>query len=248
MRSDGGERRARCCDASRRSWQSRRWPCIVPAVLAATPAHVLPTQRIDVKVLLVSADGTEPGFGAWKAELDARGRSLRHLRRLQRPEPGRDADRRRPRRLRRQPRLLRRGHPRHRRPRPQRGQRQRHHELPLRAQRRRVGEPRQVRADVRDPPAQRLHRALSRARAQRRRRRDPGRQRRRPDAAGQGGVPLPQGTRADRQRRPDGAPRRSATPRRRSTRRTGRPSSPAPTAPPTSGSTRIPTTGARRWS
>ena len=46
---------------------------IVPAVLAATPAHVLPTQRIDIKVLLVSADGTEPGFGAWKAELQREG-------------------------------------------------------------------------------------------------------------------------------------------------------------------------------
>ena len=43
------------------------------------------------------------------------------------------------------------------------------------------------------------------------------------------------------------SPRRSATPRRRSTGRTGRPSSPGPAAPPTSGSTPIPTTGARRW-
>jgi len=46
---------------------------IVPVVLAATPARVLPTQRIDIKVLLVSADGTEPGFGAWKAELQREG-------------------------------------------------------------------------------------------------------------------------------------------------------------------------------
>src|SRR6185312_16399063 len=46
---------------------------IVPVVLAATPARVLPTQRIDAKVLLVSADGTEPGFGAWKAELQREG-------------------------------------------------------------------------------------------------------------------------------------------------------------------------------
>jgi hypothetical protein len=30
-------------------------------------------QRIDIKVLLVSADGTEPGFGAWKAELQREG-------------------------------------------------------------------------------------------------------------------------------------------------------------------------------
>ncbi len=46
---------------------------LVPAVLAATPARVAPGQRIDVKVLLVSADGTEPGFGAWKAELQREG-------------------------------------------------------------------------------------------------------------------------------------------------------------------------------
>jgi hypothetical protein len=45
----------------------------VPVVLAATPNRILPTQRIDVKVLLVSADGTEPGFGAWKAELTREG-------------------------------------------------------------------------------------------------------------------------------------------------------------------------------
>jgi len=46
---------------------------IVPAVLAATPARVLPNQRVDVKVLLISADGTEPGFGAWKTELAREG-------------------------------------------------------------------------------------------------------------------------------------------------------------------------------
>ena len=46
---------------------------VVPTVLAATPNHVLPTQRIDVRVLLISADGSEPGFGAWKAELAREG-------------------------------------------------------------------------------------------------------------------------------------------------------------------------------
>jgi hypothetical protein len=45
----------------------------VPAVFAATPNHVPPAQRIDAKVLLISADGTEPGFGAWKAELAREG-------------------------------------------------------------------------------------------------------------------------------------------------------------------------------
>jgi hypothetical protein len=42
-------------------------------VWAATPNDPRPGQRIDLKVLLVSADGTEPGFGAWKAELDREG-------------------------------------------------------------------------------------------------------------------------------------------------------------------------------
>jgi hypothetical protein len=45
----------------------------VPVVLAATPNRILPTQRVDVKVLLLSADGTEPGFGAWKAQLAREG-------------------------------------------------------------------------------------------------------------------------------------------------------------------------------
>ena len=46
---------------------------IVPAVLAATPNQIAPGQRVDAKVLLISADGTEPGFGAWKAELAREG-------------------------------------------------------------------------------------------------------------------------------------------------------------------------------
>ncbi len=45
----------------------------VPVVLAATPSHVLPDQRLDAKVLLLSADGTEPGFAAWKYELTREG-------------------------------------------------------------------------------------------------------------------------------------------------------------------------------
>ena len=45
----------------------------VPVVLAATPDHVLPGQRLDAKVLLLSADGTEPGFAAWKYELTREG-------------------------------------------------------------------------------------------------------------------------------------------------------------------------------
>ena len=32
-----------------------------------------PGQRIDLKVLLISADGSEPGFGAWKAQLQREG-------------------------------------------------------------------------------------------------------------------------------------------------------------------------------
>ncbi|WP_445149588.1 Agd3-related carbohydrate-binding protein [Baekduia sp. Peel2402] len=43
------------------------------AVLAAAPNSPAPTQRLDAKVLLLSADGTEPGFAAWKAELTREG-------------------------------------------------------------------------------------------------------------------------------------------------------------------------------
>jgi hypothetical protein len=46
----------------------------VPIALAAPPAaRISPAQRVDMKVLLLSADGTEPGFGAWQAELDREG-------------------------------------------------------------------------------------------------------------------------------------------------------------------------------
>jgi hypothetical protein len=45
----------------------------VPVVLAATPNRIAPTQRLDAKVLLLSADGTEPGFAAWKYELTREG-------------------------------------------------------------------------------------------------------------------------------------------------------------------------------
>jgi hypothetical protein len=45
------------------------------ATTAAPPnrSALGPGQRIDVRVLLISADGTEPGFGAWKAELTREG-------------------------------------------------------------------------------------------------------------------------------------------------------------------------------
>src|SRR6185312_2785673 len=45
----------------------------VPVVLAATPNRIAPTQRLDAKVLLLSADGTEPGFAAWKYQLTREG-------------------------------------------------------------------------------------------------------------------------------------------------------------------------------
>jgi hypothetical protein len=43
------------------------------AVPVASSAQIAPGQRVDLKVLLLSADGTEPGFGAWKAALDREG-------------------------------------------------------------------------------------------------------------------------------------------------------------------------------
>jgi hypothetical protein len=45
----------------------------LPVALAADPVRVAPGQRVDLKVLLLSADGTEPGFGAWQAELAREG-------------------------------------------------------------------------------------------------------------------------------------------------------------------------------
>jgi hypothetical protein len=45
----------------------------LPVALAATPARVAPGQRIELKVLLLSADGTESGVAAWKAQLEREG-------------------------------------------------------------------------------------------------------------------------------------------------------------------------------
>ena len=45
----------------------------LPVALAAEPGRIAPGQRVELKVLLLSADGTEPGFGAWKAELEREG-------------------------------------------------------------------------------------------------------------------------------------------------------------------------------
>ncbi len=46
----------------------------VPVALGATPTvQVEPGQRTELKVLLISADGSESGFGAWKAELAREG-------------------------------------------------------------------------------------------------------------------------------------------------------------------------------
>ena len=46
---------------------------LLPLGHAAPANDSKPGQRIDLKVLLLSADGTEPGFGAWKAALDREG-------------------------------------------------------------------------------------------------------------------------------------------------------------------------------
>ena len=68
---------------------------------AAPPARGAPGQTVDLKVLLISADGSEPGFGAWKAELEREGVPYDTLVAYNGPDQGRDADRRTPRRLRR---------------------------------------------------------------------------------------------------------------------------------------------------
>src|SRR3954447_23634102 len=41
--------------------------------LAAGPTRIAPGERVDLRVLLISADGNEPGFGAWQAALDREG-------------------------------------------------------------------------------------------------------------------------------------------------------------------------------
>jgi hypothetical protein len=45
----------------------------LPLALAAPPLPVTPGERIDLKVLLISTDGSEPGYGAWRAALDREG-------------------------------------------------------------------------------------------------------------------------------------------------------------------------------
>ena len=45
----------------------------LPVALAATPTRVAPGQQVELKVLLLSADGSEPGFAAWKAQLEREG-------------------------------------------------------------------------------------------------------------------------------------------------------------------------------
>src|SRR3954469_25958838 len=43
------------------------------ALAASPPVRIAPGERVDLRVLLISADGNEPGYGAWKAELDREG-------------------------------------------------------------------------------------------------------------------------------------------------------------------------------
>lgn len=45
----------------------------LPVALAADPVRIAPGQRVELKVLLLSADGNEPGYGAWRAALDREG-------------------------------------------------------------------------------------------------------------------------------------------------------------------------------
>ena len=185
---------------------------------------------VDLKVLLVSADGTEPGYGAWRRRSIARAcpttRSSHST-----ASARRDADRRRPRRLRHESRQVPGRDPRHRRSRPHRHQSRRHDELPLGVHRRRMGGAREVRAHVRDPPAQRLHgsraaawperRSAARSRTARSARSPPPARRRSPTSRARSRSPTT----------PRRSTRRSATWPRRSTRRTGRRSSPGRAAP-----------------
>ena len=144
-----------------------------------------------------------------------RGRAVRHACRVRRDDQAGAADRRRPRQLRGEPGEVPGGHPGQRRPRPQPDQPQRHDELSLGALGRGVGDARQVRADVRDPPRERLHGAVADPRAERRGGHQPGREDGHAHARRQGAVPVSEGTDPDRRRRPPSRTRRSATRARR---------------------------------
>lgn len=45
----------------------------LPVALAADPPRIAPGQRVELRVLLLSADGSEPGYAAWRAALDREG-------------------------------------------------------------------------------------------------------------------------------------------------------------------------------
>ena len=238
-----GDHGWKCCGSMRRALSAAALAC-----RWRSPRRPRPGQRVDLKVLLISADGTRAGLRRLEGAARARGRALRHARGHNgRPRAtltdARLAD------YARQPRRYQAVILATRRPRARRHQPRRHDQLPVGVHRRRVGDAGEVRAHVRHPPAERLHRA----------------ERRRTGSTPAGGaqqdgvagtahrrrasrVPVPQGPGDDRRRRSRRAPRRSATGRRRSTRATGRRCSPARATPPSSASTRTRTTGARRWS
>ena len=196
--------------------------------LAATPNDPQPGQRIDLKVLLLSADGTEPEFGAWKAALDREGvpyDTLVAYNGTTRAATLTDAQ------------LADYGanHAKYQAVILASGDLGRQvinpdgtFELPLGAHRRRVGGARQVRADVRHPPAERLHGAVAAAWAS-----TPASGIKQDGSIGhahrrrQGGLPVPEGPDPvaddDRRRRRRVRLRRR---RRSNTGRTGRRSSP----------------------
>ena len=149
--------------------------------------------------------GRRHGAGLRRVEggARARGRALRHARGLQRPGTRRDADRRAAGRLRRRARPLSGRDRRQRRPRARGHERRRHDQLPVGADRRRMGDAGEVRAHVRHPPAERLHRAHRGARLD-------AASRARPrtaqvgllTATGRAAFPVPEGPGGDRRRRP----------------------------------------------
>ena len=140
----------------------------LPVALAATPARISPGQRVDLKVLLLSADGTEPGYGAWKAALEREGVPYDTLvayngqARAATLTDARLADYGAE-HARYQAVIVATGDLGH-----EVTNAGRHDELPVGADRRRVGDAGEVRAHVRHPPAERLHGGHRGARPRRR--------------------------------------------------------------------------------
>ena len=91
---DALEESAAWCSRAHRRWLAALALCAAGRTRRAAHRAISPGQRVDLRVLLVSADGTRAGLRRVEGRARSRGRAVRHVRRLQRADAGRDADRR----------------------------------------------------------------------------------------------------------------------------------------------------------